>query len=101
MVTLNDPALPGVAHSMKTVEWNKPVQVLVGKTQLPSKGEFDYTSKDGRFLIEKRFFASSRNGCFNTVSYKFTDTKLNDSCDCDTLADAKEEAEAIIQDEKA
>lgn len=51
-----------------------------------------YTSKCGRYTIQRRRYASARNGCFATVAYVLTlpggETKTTD-----TLRDAKDEAE--------
>ena len=46
----------------RKVSWNKPVTDPLGRVS--------YTSKCGRYRIEKKQYASGRNGYFNTVAYK-------------------------------
>ena len=77
--------------STHLVKWSKPEPVRAGKSQLIMEGEFEYRSKCGRFLIKKDHMSSSR-GHFNTVVYKFTVVATGKSRTCDTLAEAKQEA---------
>ena len=70
----------------RKVRWNRPVTDRLDKV--------NYTSKCGRYRIEKRMYASGRNGHFNTVVYKTyvvgTVVAIGDN---DKLAEAKDEAE--------
>lgn len=76
----------------RQVKWNRPQPATVGKSQLPIDGEFVYTSKCGRFSIRKRFYSLP---C-SSVGYSMTDSETGKVERCDTLRDAKDEAEWAI-----
>jgi hypothetical protein len=70
----------------RKVAWNRPTG--------ESDWKLTYTSKCGRYQIVKRHFASYRNGCFNNVGYVFSTTaNPSKTSICETLRDAKDEAE--------
>ncbi len=73
---------------MTPVAWNKPVPVLVGKSQIVSE-DIKYVSKCGRFEIRRRRFASGRNGSFNKIGYTFTVLATGKWETVDTLSEAK------------
>lgn len=74
--------------SKHLVAWNKPVPVTVGKSKLSLEGEMLYTSKCGRFEIQKVKYASGR-GNFNNVGYKLRVVATGKAQNADSLADAK------------
>jgi len=70
----------------RKVRWSRPV--IEKRTDEPV-----YTSKCGRYRIQKDHKASGRNGYFNTVVYGTTIVATGKTIWTDTLRDAKDEAE--------
>jgi hypothetical protein len=70
----------------RKVFWNRPVTDALDRVS--------YTSKCGRYRIEKKQYASGRNGHFNTVAYKtYRVGQAVAIGENDTLVQAKDEAE--------
>ncbi len=76
----------------RKVAWNKPVPRTVGKSQIVCKGEFVHASKCGRYTITKEVTSGARRG-FNGVRYVFTLVATGKKTYCDSLEEAKDEAE--------
>lgn len=74
--------------SKHLVSWNKPTLRTVGKSNLPLEGEFLYTSKCGKFEIEKRRYSSGR-GNFNNVGYKMRVVATGKEQNAESLEGAK------------
>lgn len=54
--------------SKHLVKWNKPERELIGKSQVPGD-ELIYKSKDGKFVIRKRHYASIGSRAQNSFAY--------------------------------
>ena len=70
----------------RKVLWSRPVTER-------REDEPVYTSKCGRYRIEKKHYASARNGHFANVAYKTTILASGLFSVTDSLRDAKDEAE--------
>lgn len=78
------------------IKWSKPVTKTVGKNNLPLEGRLIYTSKDGRFTIERREYVLP----FKVVHYTLVDTKTGYRCeDHEKLSEAKEDAQCLVDEE--
>jgi hypothetical protein len=67
----------------RSVKWGRPVTTR--------HGDIFYTSKCGRFTIERKEYVLPTV----SVAYRLTDTSDDWTADCDSLRDAKGEAEEI------
>lgn len=77
---------------MSSVQWGRPVAVS------DVQGEYDYTSKCGRWRIEKRRMSSARNGHYNAVNFRLLDLATGKASNHDRLFDAKDHANAAQQE---
>lgn len=84
----------GPAVASKRVKWGRPI---VGD----GWNEYELRSKCERFVIRKRMMSGSRNGSWKPDYQLFIRGELQKWSDFERLCDAKEDAEAIAEDEES
>ena len=85
-----------MAKTASLVKWSKPAPRIIGKNKVVMDDEYIYTSKCGRFVIDKRMMYGGRNGYSTTPMYKLSVDGVTSKYEYDSLAHAKNDANYTI-----